>query len=294
MDRTHIISELAGRNRLPWDALSACLDDPARTAAIFLPFLKRISSGSRLSEEEERALFYGLHVLAAQKAHASLPDLIHLLENHREEADRMMGDAAIGETLPRMLMALGANDPDVIWQFAASAPADWLIRDAFFKAWAYFVLNGTVPRSAAAKTLKALPDQMTTSPEDPVWISWLNIIADLGLTAVAPIVAEIIDQGRIERGPFALSEADYREFQKRLRDSTPSLRKSATWRRKTGYIPFGEPEQLKYDFYNAARLAPGTSETVSQTLLMKAAEDAAAAYTFGEAGNENAPLERSD
>lgn len=290
MDRAHIISDLAGRTRLPWDALEYCLGRRGRSSTIFLALLNRLASGGSLSADEESALYYGLLVLAYHQRSAALLDLLKLLECRREETDRLLGDGAIGEVLPRVLMAIGENHTDDLWSFAMNAPADWLIRDAVLKAWVYFALTGTVPRETARKHLEAFPDAAGLSPEDPFWISWMNAIADLGLTALRPLMNASVENGQIERGPLGLSEADYRDILARLEESSASLRKSVSWRQRAGYTPFGEEDRVKYDFYNAARLAPGTSQSVSQTLMMQAAEDAAnQPYRIDQAGNENTP-----
>ena len=290
MDRARIISDLAGRTRLPWDALEYCLGRRGRSSTIFLAMLNRLASVGALSAEEERALYYGLLVLAYHQRTAALPDLLKLLECRREESDRLLGDAAIGEVLPRVLMAIGEDHVDDLWAFAMNAPADWLIRDAVLKAWVFFGLTGIVTRDTAQTHLATFPSAAGLSPEDPFWISWMNAVADLGLTELKPLISDIVESGQIERGPLGLSDADYRDILTRLEESTASSRQSISWRQRAGYTPFGEEDRVKYDFYNAARLAPGTSQSVSQTLMMQAAEDAAhQPYRIDQAGNENTP-----
>lgn len=288
MDRTHIITELAGRSRLPWDALEYCLGRRGRSSTIFLAILNRLASGASLSTNEESSLYYGLLILAYHRRTTAIPDLLKLLECRREETDRLLGDGAIGEVLPRILMAIGEDHSDKLWSFAVNAPADWLIRDAVLKAWVYFALTDVVSREIACEQLGTFPTAVKLTPEDPFWISWMNAVADLGLTELGPLLNSIVESGLIERGPLGLSESDLHDVLTRLEESTVSTRKSVSWLQRAGYTPFGEEDRVKYDFYNAARLAPGTSQSVSHTLMMQAAEDAAKQpYRVDQAGNEN-------
>lgn len=290
MDRGQIISELSGRTRLPWDALQTCLADKGRTEAIFIPILSGICASKRTSPAEEAALFYGLHLLAVHRSVATRALLERFLQNHREEVDRILGDAAIGETLPRILMAIGSHEPDALWAFALHSPADWLIRDAFLKAWSYAVLEGVFPRSKAKTALKQFPEQVTLDPEDPFWISWMNSIADLGMGELEPVLKQVLLEGRVETGPFGLAPADFDDTLRRLGASTASSRNDPTWRLKAGYTPFGDATRIKYDFYSVARVAPGTSDSVSRTLMLQAAEDPASRFmNFSQAENENLP-----
>ncbi|MBO6754864.1 MAG: hypothetical protein JJ902_00925 [Roseibium sp.] len=290
MDRSEILAALAERSRMPWGILSACLEEQNRTQTIFLSLLTRIGDGPRLSEREEAALYYGIHLLGALKTHEALGPLMILLANHREETDRILGDPALGETLPRILMALSQSDADLLWQAATGGPADWLIRDAYLKAWAYEVLCGQVERAKARHLLREFPNIVSLQAADPLWVSWLNTASDVGFAALFQTVPGLVSSGRIAGGSLGLSDRDLSALANAAASNTPQKRKTANWRLTHGYIPFGASPYTKYDFYSAARLAPGTTEDERRAIVSQAAEEKVAGPVFPDhAENENTP-----
>ncbi|GGB57663.1 hypothetical protein GCM10011316_32150 [Roseibium aquae] len=295
MDRAKIIADLSERALLPWATLNACLADHNRSETIFVNLLHRVQTGPELDTDEERALFYGIHILAAQQTETALTPLIEILQNRREETDRILGDEAIGETLPRLLMALGSGKGALYWDIATGSAADWLIRDAFFKAWTYEVLSRRISRRTAQSRLQRLPKWMSAPADSPLWMSWMNVIADLGMTGLLPEIDTALRSGRAEIGTLAISDRDYQDVRARAQANTQHVRHKPEWRARNGFVPFGQASALKYDFYRAALVAPGTTEDVSRNLISQAAEEAVTGFLRpSEAGNENTPRRRPD
>jgi len=295
MNRGTIIAELAERARLPWATLDACLCDKTRSETIFVNLLHRVQTGPPLTTEEERALFYGIHILAALQLETALDPLVEILQNRREEIDRILGDEAIGDTLPRILMALGAGQGDTYWRVATQSAADWLIRDAFFKAWTFEVLSGRISRRTACNRLRKVPQVMPVAEDSPLWLSWMNAIADLGFTKLLPDVEAAYQSGQVEVGRLTVSDRDFEDVRTRTAANTQYVRRKPDWRSRNGFVPFGQASALKYDFYRAALAAPGTTGDVSRNLISQAAEEAVSGFIKpSDAGNENTPQRRTD
>jgi len=295
MNRATIIADLSERARLPWATLNACLEDKTRSETIFVNLLHRVQGGPALTDEEERALFYGIHVLATLQVETALDPLVEILQNRREEIDRILGDEAIGDTLPRVLMALGAGQGDTYWTVATQSAADWLIRDAFFKAWTFEVLSGRISRRTACNRLRKVPQVMPVAGDSPLWLSWMNAIADLGLTQLLPDLETAYRTGRVEAGRLTISERDYDDVRARTTANTQYVRRKPDWRARNGFVPFGQASAAKYDFYRAALAAPGTTGDVSRNLISQAAEEAVSGFLNpSDAGNENTPQRRPE
>lgn len=267
MNRQSIIESLAGPSALPWETLSYCLKHPEQTEQIFIMLLERsIRKPETLDLQERRALFYGIHLLAALKIPTATQPLLALLCGDERTTANLVGDA-IATTIPRVLMALGQdNEPDY-WEAACNPALDWLVRDAFLRAWTWQVLEGSIDRKVAEEKLRVLPDILQLPADDMFWLSWMTAIAHLGLAELAEDVPEKIASGQIDASQQTVATDDLADFERELQEAIQN-NSSPEWRTKHGYIAFGPSFA---DFELASRTFPGLT-TAKETPQLLAAD----------------------
>lgn len=270
MNRQELIASLARRDLFPWRTIAACLDNPGSCVPALLLLIERRARGLSLSEEEGHALYYGIHILAALRVREAAAPLTTILCGDTEAAADLVGDA-IGDTVPRMLMAFMPALAGRAWDVVASPQIDWIVREAFLRAWTFAVQEDTIPLSIAADKLRQFPVTVCPEPDSFLWAGWLNAIADLGLSELEANVRRAFETGQITADEFGFFPADIETFHSdiaRMSVSNPAERKALQKRR--GYTPF-QPSQD--DFAQAARhvLARGQDDTGA--LLLSAAEN---------------------
>lgn len=252
MDREDILKNLLNRNIFPADTVSYCLDNPERSAAIFLPLLNKAAKGIPLEALEERAFYLGLHILAQLRTPNTLSLLQELALNRPHQLLQLLGEEIVGTTFTRILMCVGTEKGKNLWQVAQTHSLDFLIRDAFLRAWTFEVLEGRVNAVAATQTLRAFLDaDDAPASDDPIWSGWLIAIADLGYTELAPIAERAIRSGRILAEDGDRSEPEISGFETALKEAKTAV-DLPTFLKERGYVPFGEgPRDWGDCFMNA-------------------------------------------
>ncbi|WP_420412281.1 DUF1186 domain-containing protein [Roseibium sp.] len=243
MDRRNILEDLASRNAFPVETIPYCLDNPQRSAAIFLPLLGKAASGSTLEPTEEKSLYLGIHILAALRISAALSPLLDLATKQPQLLFQILGEVGIATTLPRILMCLADGRGDALWQVVKRHELDFLIRDACLRAWTYEALNDRMSAVAVTQALRAyLDEDDAPEPDDPIWSGWLIAIADLGHSELEPIAVRAIETGRILAEDGGRAENDVAGFKTALQETISATDLSA-WLEKRGYVPFGKGER---------------------------------------------------
>ncbi|MTI43951.1 hypothetical protein JM93_03968 [Roseibium hamelinense] len=268
MERQDIISDLATAQALPWRTLKYCLETPEVSQPVFLSILQHAAHGRAVSPLEQRAMFFGVHVLGAQKCIAAFEPLFLLLNGDELCTAEYLGDA-IAVSIPQVLMGFSENRAKDLWDGIGNPDLDWLIHEVFLNAWAFEVLNGRFPIGNAQKLLSALPDNPAIDDDSPLWSGWMNTIADLALKDMIPIVDQCLESGRILQGPLGISTADYEVFKTDLAEAAKHNSDPA-WRREKGYLTFAGTEEA---FEAALHVAPWTSLDPFDTAQPLAAEE---------------------
>ncbi|SHL35485.1 DUF1186 domain-containing protein [Roseibium suaedae] len=269
MNRQELIASLARRDLFPWRTIGLCLDRPELCIPPLLLLLERKARGLFLSEDEHRALYYGVHILAALKVREAASPLTAILCGDLEEAAELVGDA-IGDTVPRILMAFMPALADRAWDVVASPQIDWIIREAFLRAWTYAVLEEAVPLEIAAEKLRQFPSTVCPEPDSFLWAGWLNAIADLGLGSLKANAMRAFETGQIAADEFGFFPADIETFHSdlaRMDASTAQQRRAFLLRR--GYRPF---QPTHDEFAQASRHVLVRETEEKGSLLLKAAE----------------------
>lgn len=260
MNRQSIIHNLTDISALPWETLYYCLEHPGETEQIFLMRLERAMRMPETLEEVERnALFYGIHLLGALEVMPARAPLLALLRGDQKIAADLIGDA-IGTTIPRVLMTFADDDVSDYWEAICTPSIDWLVRDAFLKAWTFHMLEDRSNLKDAETSLRSLPDILKLSPDDMFWLSWMTAIAHLGLSELAAEVPERIAGNQIDASLQTVSAADLADFEAILQDAL-ERNQSEDWRAQNGYIPFG-PSFADFELASRTFLSrAGTADT---------------------------------
>lgn len=255
MDRAQILESLASRNAYPAETVLYCLDNPERSAAIFLPLLGKSAAGVALEPTEEKALYLGIHVLATSRIAGILPPLMDLATKQPQLLFQVFGEAGIATTFPRILICLANGRADDLWQAVNHHEIDFLIRDAFLRAWTFEALNDRISAVAAIQALRTYLDASDApAPDDPIWSGWLIAIADLGYSELESVAIRAIETGRILGEDGGRTGNDIAGFTSAMQEtrSAPDL---SAWLEKRGYTPFGTGARDWGDcFLNAPQL----------------------------------------
>lgn len=208
-----ILKEFADATELPVAAIRESLDSRGVTVPVFLSLLERASDVSQVSEEEERALFAVVHVLAEIGEQRAFRPLLKFLAGDQERVERLLGDA-ITETLPQILISLFDGDVTLLFDAMNNEDLDEFTRDSAFRAWTYLVIEGTVSRDEAARYLRDCAGSLRPASENHIWMSWLEAIGHLGLEELTPLVRSAYVDQRIPN-----EYIDWDEFEEMLLQS---------------------------------------------------------------------------
>ncbi len=253
MERQEIIAQLAKRDELPWSVLKYCRETPEACVPTFLLLLEREARGLKLSEEEQHALFFGVHLLAAHRISEAFAPLTTILCGDIQKTANLIGDA-IGDTIPRVLMALVDDRTDTCWDIVAAPQTDWLVREAFLRCWTYQVLDGNISFENAEYKLRQFPSTVAPEPDNFLWNAWMTAIADLGLSSLSGLVEQTFSSGLIENDALANLPSDILAFHESLEEASEARRTGShipqRWKEHKGYVPFSGTSQ---DFIQAGR-----------------------------------------
>ncbi|MEP2705767.1 MAG: DUF1186 domain-containing protein [Roseibium sp.] len=252
MDRRDILTQLSDRSAYPADTVRYCLDHADRTTSVFVPLLRKSAENNPIETVEEDALFLGLHVMGELRIRSAFSPLLELSLKHPETLVRIFGEAGIGATLPRVLMCLCQDQSDKLWQVVQSQHLDFLIRDAFLRAWTFEVFEGRVSQAVAVQKLShMLNDETAPIPSDPIWNGWLTAIADLGFKDLESVANQAVSTGQILADPGDLPDIEIRDFEAAMLETQASEDRSALQVQR-GYVPFGDaPGDWGKAFVNA-------------------------------------------
>lgn len=253
MTRQRLIEALGTRETFPWETVSECLSDPDRAIPSLLLLLEREARGLTISPEEERAIFLASHILAALRVSDAFAPLCDVLCRSPERAQLLFGDT-LADSVPMALMALARNRAEACWACVANPRADWMVREAFLRAWTHEVLHERVPQTEAAERLRGFPTRIAPDPGSYLWAGWMTAIADLGLVELRQLVESLFATGHVARDEFGYLPVDQAAFREDLAEGERLRRQGAlahaSWASDKGYRPLGP---LRADFEIGAR-----------------------------------------
>lgn len=239
MDRQRILDQLADRHSYPAQSISYCLSHRDHTAAIFIPLLQKLADSAYLDPDEIRPLFMGLHLLGALRLEEAFADVSRLAIRRPVTLAHNLGEKALATSFARILMGLCREQEEALWHAVTTHHLDFLLRDAFLRAWTFEAFEGRVSPAEAARRLRNYLDaEDAPDAEDPIWSGWLTAIADLGYADLKPLGARAVASRRILAEDPRLADMEFHEFETALNDAEVATDRSAFQIAK-GYAPFG-------------------------------------------------------
>ncbi len=240
LDRRDILENLADPETYPAKMLAYCLKNPDRSAAIFLPILGKAANGTDLDALEQRSFYLGLHILAVLQIPNTFDSVYRLATQQPLILADLLGEVGLGETFPRVLMCLGRGKAGDLWEGFQNSTLDFMIRDAFLRAWTYEALQGRVNAVSAERNLRGfLKSENAPSPDDPIWSGWLIAIADLGYSELVSVARDAVASGRILAEDENVAAKEFEGFETALGEAQSDT-DLPEFLKARGYIPFGE------------------------------------------------------
>jgi len=210
MDAAQLLGQFAFQERLPVEAIRAASADRARAAPIFVHAIEQFVSpdGDRTAKD---SLFFIFHLLGEWREKSAYRPLAQLLRCSRDDVDEILG-GAITDTTHRVMAAVFDGDPGPLYDVILDPQADESIRSRMLEAIAMVTLRGEMPRSEAARFLRACYSELEQD-ECFVWHGWQSTIALLGLVELKPLVEQAFARGFISIGwlGFEHFEQDLRQ-----------------------------------------------------------------------------------
>ncbi|MBO9423494.1 hypothetical protein J7444_02125 [Labrenzia sp. R4_1] len=240
LDRRDILENLADPETYPAEMLAYCLKNPDRSAAIFLPILGKAANGTELDALEAQSFYLGLHILAVLRTQNTFDGVYRLATRQPLILADLLGEVGLGETFPRVLMCLGYGKATDLWEGFQNDKLDFMIRDAFLRAWTYEALKGRVNAVSTERNLRGFLKSEDAPPaDDPIWSGWLIAIADLGYSELTSVARDAVASGRILAEDENLAAREFEGFETAL-DEAQSDTDLPEFLAARGYIPFGE------------------------------------------------------
>jgi hypothetical protein len=192
----HLIRALNTRNGLPENTIRRCLSQPQDSVPALLDLLNKAAREEYLDDDEGDALFLAVHILGELRETQAYRPLIQLLRCDDDVLDIYFGDA-LTETISGILISVCDGDPAPLYQMINDPQCNTWARNAAFTAWIGAVLNGTVEDPDVQRRLLQWEKDLEPRDDSVIWSPWIEAAAVLGLKDAAPLVRQIIDDGRL-------------------------------------------------------------------------------------------------
>lgn len=215
---------LATEASTPALALGHCLIRIEESGPVLRELIDRAADGAVLSDAEALLLIRGLYILGGARDPLAFKPLLRLLGLPNDALDALLGDT-ITESLPRIAAGAFDGDADALLRVIADLSIDEFVRHALLGAAAYLTWEGRIDREVFRAFLERFHRDRLAVAWDMAWIGWLEAIALLPFTELAPLVHEAfrngwIDKTHLERADFdedltaaTLAPADELRFQ---------------------------------------------------------------------------------
>jgi hypothetical protein len=191
----HLLA-LATQRRIDVVALGVCLVRADEAGPPLRALIEAAADGEFLSEDEETLLFRGLYILGGVRDTTVCAPLLRLLRLPDDVLDPLLGDA-ITESLPRIVAGVFDGDAEALFAAIADPLRDEYVRDALLGAATFLAWEGRIEAARMRRFLEEFDDQRLAEDGDCAWAGWLQAIARLGLSDLAPRVTRAFDDDRL-------------------------------------------------------------------------------------------------
>jgi len=193
------LEALAVERWLPLVAVGVCTIRIEESAPPLCALLERAAAGDILSDDAERLLFRGLHILGGARIERAWPALARLLRRPADELDGLLGDA-ITEGLNKIVSGVFDGDAEGLFDLITDMTLDEFVREALLKAVTFLTSQGRIERELTRGFLTRLYETRAFPDGDMGWIGWADAISQTPFGDLQPLFEQAWKDGRIPPG----------------------------------------------------------------------------------------------
>jgi hypothetical protein len=146
------------------------------------------------SDEEDNALFWGVHIMAGARDQSAFPNMLRLLALPGDVLDTLLGDAT-ATTSSQLIAGTFDEDAAALIAFIERPDLDPYIRCNALEAVAFLAFDKRIDPAEAEAFLHRFYLARPLEPGDPAWYGWMVATGLLGLTSLdAEVRAAFADQ----------------------------------------------------------------------------------------------------
>jgi uncharacterized protein len=183
--------ELEIAPRLPEAALRMAGGHVDELVPVVRGLIEKLKAGTFLLPDQDRLLFYGLHVLAAARAVAVFPSWCDVLRLSPDQLEDLLGDRGV-PTITAITLSLMGDDSDAVFDLLAERSVAADVRWALFPVLARQTWAGQVERARTIAFLERFAAEEMAADDDFGWHGWVDAVALLGLTELVPTVDRVL------------------------------------------------------------------------------------------------------
>jgi uncharacterized protein len=183
--------ELETAPRLPEAALRRALGHADELVPVVRDLVEKLKAGTYLLPDQDRLLFYGLHVLAAARAVALFPSWCDVLRLSSDQLEDVFGDHGV-PTITAITLSLMGDDADAIFDLLAARSVASDVRWGLFPVLARQTWAGQVERARTTAFLERFAAEELAADDDFAWHGWVDAAVLLGLTDFVPTIERVL------------------------------------------------------------------------------------------------------
>jgi hypothetical protein len=226
-----LIARLARAERLPRKEVAACRAGRDEILPVFIDVLRRAADRHALTQEEDLALVYIVHLLGEFADPAAFAPLVAFLRSDPDWVGEALGDS-ITETLNGILISTFDGDRGLLEDLIEDPSVDQFLRAAALEAWSWLVAAGRIDRGHAERFLAECASTRLPHDSDFIWSIWLISVAYLGVAGLRKEVKQACEDRRVD--PQDINWRDFERLWAEARASADILDLLA----RNGWRPF--------------------------------------------------------
>jgi len=186
-----IRSTLETAPRMPEAALLEAREHAEDLLPIVVGLIEKLKADVYLLPDQDRLLFYGLHVLAAARKRELWPAWCGLLRLPEDRLDDLFGDHVVGSVVS-VTLSLVENDSKTVFDLLEESTTSESVRWAMFQVLARLAWGGQVEMETARVFLERFERDEMAADDDLVWEGWFDAVVLLGLTDFLPTIDRVL------------------------------------------------------------------------------------------------------
>ena len=166
-------------------------------ASLVIELIEKLKAGVYLLPEQDRLLFYGIHVLAAARTAELWPAWCDLLRLPPDRLDDLFGDHVV-TVLVGVTLSLVGDDAPSLFEIVETQSDSGDVRWALFQVLARLTWERRIDLECMRAFLERFERDALATEDDTAWLGWLDATVLLGLTGLMPAIERVL-----AKQPFA-------------------------------------------------------------------------------------------